>query len=119
MKLYGELIRDMVDQANGDDGPVHFRAGYSGRGMYGMRCVGIVGSMRACMRVIAEVIKWELDSVPDSSDPGRYAAQREVERLVDTLLAFDTDSMGRSDVILYWPTIAAVAETADAAEGGA
>ena len=56
-----QKIAEMVQQAcldtEGSEDEVSFYNNYSGRGMYGNRCVGITGSERACNRLIAEVIK--------------------------------------------------------------
>lgn len=71
------------------DGDVSFTNTYSGRGMYGRCCIGIVGSLTACQAVIAQAIKDLRDS-------------DEFEEAVDILLNFNQDSMGRSDVVLYW-----------------
>ena len=79
-----ELIKDAAECAD----EVTFRNGYSGRGMYGKKCVGIVGTMINCMAVIAEVIK----TCKDDED---------FDEAVDTLLQFTTDNMGW-DVIVYW-----------------
>jgi len=78
------LIKDAAECAD----EVSFYNGYSGRCMYGRRCIGITGSMLNCMAVIGEVIK----SMKDDED---------FEDAVDTLLNFSTDGMGL-DIIVYW-----------------
>lgn len=81
-------------------GEVNFRNDYSGRGMYGKRCVGIDSDMTSCMAIIGEVIKQCASNIA-KDDPH---AQADFEMAVDILLQFDRDSMGR-DVILYWPDL--------------
>lgn len=90
MTTLAQLIKDTSSDLAGD---VDFRKSYSGRGMYGAECVGIVGSHQQCMSIIAEVIK-ELHSVGDDG----------FDDNVDELMCFETDSMGR-DMIYYWPQI--------------
>jgi hypothetical protein len=85
MQLTQDTLKSICEDSGGE---VEFRNSYSGRGMYGSTCVGIVGSMSDCMVVIGEVIK------SAEGNPG-------FEDTVDQLLSFSTDSMGR-DVILYW-----------------
>jgi hypothetical protein len=59
---------------------------YSGRGMYGEKCLGIVGSGAECARFLVEIT---------AADPdlGREMARKQRE-----------DSMGR-DMIAYYPGI--------------
>jgi hypothetical protein len=93
------LIRDVaVDSGMFDVG---FRNNYSGRGMYGRKCVGITGSEQECQQVIAAVIK-EAHSRADQDD-------LEFDDVVDAVLDFSKDSMG-FDMILYWPNIEPVAD---------
>lgn len=87
MTTLQEQLRDACD----DSGEVEFYNGYSGRGMYGEQCVGITGSFSDCMLVIAELIKAERE-------------ESGFNDMVDQLLDFKQDSMGR-DVILYWPDL--------------
>lgn len=72
------------------------RYGYSGRGMYGAGCFGIVGSATDLVRFATSVAgaAWTGDSP-------------EMQALLDTLRSerVAEDSMGRS-AIFYWPSIA-------------
>jgi hypothetical protein len=107
-------------EACGDSG-LSFRPSYSGRGMYGKDCVGVVGGKAEIMELIAYIIQEAhaahvsaVVATAQIEDTLQYAAKRgaaeEVEReasdfaarAVDTLLNFSQDSMGRSDVIIYW-----------------
>lgn len=93
MQTMAQLIKNAVEQY-GDEDAVSFRNSYSGRGMFARECVGIVGDEALCMQIIRQCIKdaHALDDV-------------DFDELVDTILDFSRDTMGRSDVILYWPTV--------------
>ncbi len=93
MEQLAGMIREALTVVAVDD--VELREKYSGRGMYGRECPGITGSMEGCMAVISEVIK-----------AAHMQGDLEFEDIVDTLLDFKQDSMGR-DIILYWPELAA------------
>lgn len=94
MDYIARMVKEAVE-AVGDDEQVSFYNGYSGRGMYGSECVGITGSKSECMKLIAEVIK--LAHEASASDD-----EVEFDDVVDCLLDYEQDSMGRSDVIIYW-----------------
>ena len=110
MQSIQQLLKDACEQSEDSEYDVSFRNDYSGRGMYGRNCVGITGSETGCMKLIAEVIKGareELKTVlPASSD---YENDTLFGELVDTLLNYDRDSMGRS-IILYWPQLESIEE---------
>lgn len=91
-----QQLKDAVEGMGGGDDEVSFYNGYSGRGMYGRKCVGITGSFSDCMMVLGELIK-EAKEEPGFDD------------MVDQLLDFKQDSMGR-DVILYWPELEDIEE---------
>lgn len=93
MKSLAQLIQEIAE--NGDD-DTRFRADYSGRGMYGRQCVGIVGDSTCLQQVIAQVIK---DAHRQSDD-----LDLDFDDVVDALLDYSEDSMGR-DRIFYWPSI--------------
>ena len=96
--------QELLEAACHDHSIVVFHNNYSGRGMFGRTCVGIVGSMSDCMCVIASVIK-EAASDRDIS----------LDYTVDTLLDFSQDSMGR-DVILFWPLLGSIEEVLEEPE---
>jgi len=77
------------------DYDVEFRNGYSGRGMHNKECIGIVTDHKEAMIIIAEVIK-ELHCDLDDTD-----SCQPFNNVVDAILDFKTDSMGR-DQIFYW-----------------
>jgi hypothetical protein len=95
-----KLIREIAEDGNEDTG---FRNNYSGRGMYGRECVGITGSQSDCQAIIAEVIKQAHARADDD--------ELVFDDVVDAVLDYRQDSMG-FDVIIYWPHISPVEETA-------
>jgi hypothetical protein len=68
---------------------------YSGRGMSGRTCLGIVVNSS-----VGEVLAMLVESVDDSNR----------EEIVQAVRSMRTDSMGRG-VVLYWPSIAFVGPT--------
>lgn len=86
-----ELIRYVAEDGNED---TSFRNNYSGRGMYGRECVGIVGSEDDCKALMAEVIK----------EAHARGDEVEFDDVVDMMFDYSQDSMGL-DVIIYWPHI--------------
>ena len=103
-----QLLKDACERSEDSEYDVSFRNDYSGRGMYGRNCVGIVGSESSCLKVIAEVIKGareELKKVQLGSS--EHEGDMLFGQVVDTLLNYDRDSMGRS-VILYWPQLESI-----------
>jgi hypothetical protein len=112
MEYLAKMIRDAIEELGDDD--VSLRESYSGRSMYGRSCPGITGSMSGCMQIIGTVIK--AAHFEHSNDEVIF------EEVVDMLLDFCQDSMGR-DVILYWPQLEAFeelpcTELQDAYDGG-
>jgi hypothetical protein len=100
-KMLKDACEDMGDECQ-------FRNDYSGRGMYGSKCVGITGSWKDCQRVIASVLGTMsqdlFDTAIDCDDDGEneaYALNDTVQEQIDKLMAFTFDSMGY-DVIIYW-----------------
>jgi hypothetical protein len=104
-------LQKLIKSACEDSGLAEFYNAYSGRGMYGKQCVGITGDKSQCMQVLAEVIKASKDEV--AIDDGVLT----FEEIVDTLMEFEQDSMGRSDVIIYWRTLPPIEETEPERDG--
>ena len=106
-----ESIVKQLREACEDSGDVEFRESYSGRAMYGRACVGIVGSMQDCLRVIAQVVVNMTEDVfstaidaADGEENAAYDLNDKVQEMQTELLRFSYDSMGL-DVIIYWPSI--------------
>jgi hypothetical protein len=105
------MLQEAAEGDRGDrgdnyfSGDVSYRPDYSGRGMYGRKCVAITGGKDDCMRIIGMVIcqlRTDLKMVQLGSshaEQDQYFAE-----LVDLLLGFAEDSMG-FDRILYWPRL--------------
>lgn len=70
---------------------------YSGRAMYGRRCVGVTVDSDKVLSVGARLVAAVLD---DSDDP--FAIAEEYAELMDKARS---DSMGL-DMIIYWPDVA-------------
>jgi hypothetical protein len=104
-----KFLRDAVDNSCGD---VSYRSDYSGRAMYGKRCIGIDGGVADCHKVIAEVIHSIMDEVIDSQDS---QVREEARDVIDVLMSYRQDSMGLG-MILYWPNAEDIDENGDAFE---
>ena len=99
MQTLAQLIKTIAEDGSEDTG---FRNDYSGRGMYGHTCVGITGSEDDCQAIVAEVIKELHTSAVDD-----YCFSDAVDILLGGM---KTDSMGRSNVIYYWPELDSIPE---------
>lgn len=102
-------LENMLEAACAESSECSFRTDYSDRGMMGHRCIGIVGSMRDCQRVIAAVagnMAQELFEVAfaahdSNAYPVAHALNSTVQDNLDKLFDFRSNSMG-DDVIIYW-----------------
>lgn len=112
MQALQELLKEACEAAGEDF--ASFRNDYSGRGMYGSKCVGIVGSTVACRLIIAEVIKEMGENLSGIAQCATHDvlcdAEKDFAEGVDTLLGFSDDSMGMGGVILYWPGLEPISE---------
>lgn len=91
-----ELSYQMFKQATGYAGVEvegSIKWGYSGRGMYGRTCVGIVGSQSTVNRFFIALTELWLEADLDPAD------------LFDLADGTYTDSMAW-DTIFYWPSLA-------------
>lgn len=111
-----QLIKDAcADRHSSDeeDGAnVIFNNTYSGRGMYGNYCIGIVGRPSDIQEVIAEValsvMEESIDVVQrDGISSQVFGVAQIAMRML--LTCQKTDSMGR-DVIIYWPSLTPIQE---------
>lgn len=94
------VLRKVV--SNQDD--ISYRSDYSGRGMYGKRCIGLDGDRNAINALLAEVGKALLEHVFDARDDEDkvYDAHIEAQDVMDALFSYRQDSMGLG-IIVYWP----------------
>jgi hypothetical protein len=87
---------------------------YSGRGMYGCKCIGIVGSAKDLMRFTLILI--EQQKVVESDDSYIEANRDDEDGVWGTIhedwLEVRWDNMG-SDTIFYWPSIQTIDDTKD------
>lgn len=111
-----ESTQSLIKQACNDSG-ISFRGDYSGRGMFGSKCIGIVGDLQGCMGVLNEVIRGLTQQLfetaidcADGEEQAAYDLNDTVQDAITTLLGFETDNMGRSSVIMYWPNLEPLAE---------
>lgn len=104
-------IKGLLAEACDNIGDVSLRE-YSGRGMYGKKCMAVTGSIDACQRVIAEVLKAAADEAitiaHDADDDNAYQASltttSDLMSMIDSLVTFSWDNMGL-DYVVYWPDI--------------
>ena len=106
-----DLAKMLKDAADDADGRTRFRPDYSGRGMCGRTCVGVVGSFGACMETIGAVIKDLKQEVFDAAigdlpthPEEAYKLNEEASKAIDQLLDVQWDSMG-FDVVVYFEQI--------------
>lgn len=107
-------IRDAVKTPMFRD-VVTWRGNFTGQHMRNKECVGLIGSLAECMRVIAHVIKemaTALSSVaaqsgnPDFTTTAQEFIDTELlfGQNVDTLLDYRIEVMGMY-YIIYWPSL--------------
>lgn len=88
-----DAVLEACDYANLDEDAI--RLSYSGRGMYGAQCFGIVGSDKELFLFCAGLADYVGYNDAAPGIPARDAVQGLIEHAA-------TDSMGR-DMILYFP----------------
>lgn len=99
IKTLGHIIKECAYQLD-----IDHRDDYSGRGMYGARCVGIVGSPRDLNTVLKEVIKILAYDMTELMIADPDATPIAFEKAIDELFKYRTDHMGM-DMIFYWPNL--------------
>lgn len=112
----GTSLYDLIcNAAEGSDEQVTVRKAYSGRGMYGSTCVGIVCSnATVAQQVISSIIadmfsemhSATIDAESEEEMRESYSMLNEATTCSSALLEYSWDSMGRA-VIIYWPHIVA------------
>jgi hypothetical protein len=100
-----QVLRDRVEDAAGDLGALRT---YSGRGMYGRECVGlVVHNVGELLRFVLDLgyLEAEYDGINDEVSQRVW---NDVNALVSSLaaggLTTAQDGMGR-DTIYYWPSV--------------
>lgn len=119
MQAVQELLREACEEVDADY-TVSFHNDYSGRGMYGSKCVGISGSWQACRLVIGLAIKGMASHLVavarESKDPDFSATDEDLgdtehdfEQAIDKLMDQCHDDMGLGTII-YWPRLEPIPE---------
>jgi hypothetical protein len=94
-------ITDRLEDAGALDDGNDIRTGYSGRGMFGDRCLGFVG--HDCTRFAFELAVVRARGVlgfDDDEDPSVDAVRAALDDIGEPV----TDSMG-TQAVFYWPNI--------------
>lgn len=106
-----QLIKDVCEDlySHSDEPDVRFRNDYSGRGMYGKTCVGIVGHESDCLHVIGKIIKLaRIKLMMPQMASSELEGHRIFDQVVDTMLGYSQDTMGLRSVIIYWPQLESI-----------
>lgn len=72
---------------------------YSGRAMYGKKCLAVYGDAGSAQSTLLAVINYLIDSVADES-----MERAEASEVAEELLGYRQDSMGLG-VVYYWPGV--------------
>lgn len=108
-----DSVQKMLKAACEDSGNVDFYNGYSGRGMYGKKCVGLTGEYRDIQRLIGEVqrqitqelFETAIDCADDNAEEtAAYDLNDKVQDALEKLADQSYDSMGL-DMIVYFPKL--------------
>lgn len=95
-----QAIENIADAA-GLDPEDNVRTGYSGRGMFGRKCLGITGSISDLVSFTTEAVRQdEYNEASADESPEAQALHGFVRYIEDV----STDSMGL-DSIFYWPDV--------------
>lgn len=102
---YTKLLRDnLYDEARVNS--------YSGRAMYGRRCLALSGDHSEVTRTIAQALSGLHDDIVNSevhnnewkSEPDRLQDIPNFDRICSTLLDYRQDQLGIG-IVVYWPNI--------------
>lgn len=119
MQTIQQAIAAAVDYCNDEscgDTELVLHNDYSGRGMYGAKCIGVAGEKDVILEMIAYIIQEahaaHVSAVvhstlhpSDESEEAERVASNFANSVVNTLLDFSEDSMGRDTVIVYWENV--------------
>lgn len=99
---------EAVISDNFDD--VRLLKDYSGRGMFGKLCVGIVGSTGACREALAAAMALAaIDSRNVQMGSSREETDDYMLQMFELLMNYHSDNMG-TGMVMYWPRIQAMDE---------
>lgn len=104
-------IKELLQTA-AENTDCQYRDDYSGRGMFGSKCVAIVGDadnlVEAFKQVVLELTDRlftdAIDAVGDEEHDDAYRTREEVGTHLETLLTRREDGMGLQ-YVWYWPKI--------------
>lgn len=98
------FVKDQIKEALKSQclssGEVWYKSDYSGRGMFGKTCHGIIGPLGDVKGVISETIKELRHTLGDEE----YAHADFFGEAIDILMRWEPDNMGH-DVIYYWRSL--------------
>lgn len=101
MKKLQEYLRDFADDTAGS---VEFRNDYSGRCMYGNRCVALTGSWDDIRRLMAYLIMELLDDLGRGGTGDPKDLVEPYKDYAQALMNYSQDNMGL-DIVVYWPSL--------------
>jgi len=79
---------------------------YSGRAMYGKECLGVTVGQRGLGELISQVMEELVGLANDAmADEAGEAEDKAVTDVVQAWKRMATDSMGRDDIIVYFPGV--------------
>ncbi len=70
---------------------------YSGRGMYGKICLGVIVPRGREGNLLSKIIFGVAARA--------MAKNQNINDITDVMKSYTTDSMGKSDMIVYWPDV--------------
>lgn len=100
MQISNELIEIIASCADANE--VSLRTDYSGRGMYGHKCIGLDGSFHGIMTTLGDITNELHENALDDVDNGEDLFQEWMEFAFN----FSMDSMGLGQIV-YWSNIEA------------
>ena len=107
LDFYIMKLVDRIEHAT-ITGDVRFQRNYSGRGMFGKECIGVVCSHADFAHLLATVVKNWNDRLlaladTDYNTPDGIQAKKQFDAELESLFHYQTDTMGKTDLIYYWP----------------
>lgn len=103
MRITKTLVKHLINTCS--EQGVEIRFDYSGRGMYGDKCIGFVGSQGDIYSAINSAC---LDTVKEEYLRDEFHPLVIIDRIGSYLEMFEdsnVDSMGKYDIIIYYPRL--------------
>lgn len=105
-----EVFRNLVSGYI-EDNDENIRESYSGRGMYGSDCLGVVVSNNSDVTKVHLIMALVMEMDEEEPSDPKFSAE-DVLDVLDSAPAFTTDNMGY-DIIVYWRGITVEKEDED------